>query len=323
MTPPPHAHPPASPPPALAPAIQRMGLIGCGLMGGSFALALKQAGLVRHITGYSLSPTDMQQALELGVIDTMADSPAHAAQDACLVLLAVPVAATQDVLTTIRTVIAPHALVMDIGSTKVDVVHAARQALREQAHQFVPAHPITGREVSGVAHAAPQLYRGARVILTPDSSLTTPCTLPRHELLLQQAESLWQALGCHVIRMPAAAHDAALAAVSHLPHLLAFAMMRGMLQQPEGQDWLTLAGPGFRDATRIAASAPAIWRDILLANRREVLRQARHLRHAMEEFEAALAVGDGPALQSMITQASMARAGCNFGQPPRQPAPGD
>lgn len=297
----------------------RLCLIGCGMMGGSLALALRRAALVDSVVGSSLYRVDAERARDMGVIDTVADTPEQAVRGCDLVLLAVPVAATQDVLQSIAAYLDDAALVMDIGSTKAGVVQAARVALGEQARQFVPAHPITGREVAGVHHADAQLYQGARVILTPDEGGAIPqggAVVPvTDEYYLQRATALWQALGCRVTCMDAAAHDAAFAAVSHLPHLLAFAMMRATVQQPEGAQWLAMAGPGFRDATRIAASDPAMWRDILLANRREVLRQARHLRHAMEEFEATLATGDAAALQGLIAQASATRAACRFAPP--------
>ena len=279
---------------------ERLGLIGCGLMGGSFALAARRAGLVQRVAGHSKSPASAHRAHELGVIDEVADSAAQAAAGADLVLLAVPVAATEATLQAIRPALRPDALILDVGSTKADVAAAARRALGDQARQFVPCHPITGREVAGVEHADANLYRGTQVIVTP----TDDTQVAR----VERTVALWRALGCHVVELSPEAHDAALAAVSHLPHLLAFAFMNGLLAQPDGGRSLALAGPGFRDFTRIAAGDPSLWRDVLLANRDEVGAQLRHFQQALAEFEQALAAGRADALEPLIRRASAARA---------------
>ncbi|MBK8664874.1 MAG: prephenate dehydrogenase [Burkholderiales bacterium] len=279
---------------------ERLGLIGCGLMGGSFALAARRAGLVQRVAGHSKSPASAHRAHELGVIDEVADSAAQAAAGADLVLLAVPVAATEATLRAIRPALRPDALILDVGSTKADVAAAARRALGDQARQFVPCHPITGREVAGVEHADANLYRGTQVIVTP----TDDTQVAR----VERTVALWRALGCHVVELSPEAHDAALAAVSHLPHLLAFAFMNGLLAQPDGGRSLALAGPGFRDFTRIAAGDPSLWRDVLLANRDEVGAQLRHFQQALAEFEQALAAGRADALEPLIRRASAARA---------------
>lgn len=283
---------------------EQLGLIGCGLMGGSFALALKKAGLVQRVVGYSKSPTTTARALQMGVIDVEAPSALLAAAGADLVLLAVPVGATEATLKSIKHLVTPEMLIMDVGSTKADVVQAARNALGSQIASFVPAHPNTGKEVAGVEHADAELYRGAKVILTP-----TERTLTSH---LHKAEALWQALGCDVRSMSPETHDAAFATVSHLPHMLAFAMMHSVIGQPQADAFLSVAGPGFRDFTRIAASDPAMWRDILLANKDEVLAQAQHFQRALQAFEQVLHTGDAQALEAMITLASTARAQCRF-----------
>ncbi|CAB5689592.1 Arogenate dehydrogenase [Comamonas aquatica] len=283
---------------------EQLGLIGCGLMGGSFALALKKAGLVQRVVGYSKSPTTTARALQMGVIDVEAPSALLAAAGADLVLLAVPVGATEATLKSIKHLVTPEMLIMDVGSTKADVVQAARNALGSQIACFVPAHPNTGKEVAGVEHADAELYRGAKVILTP-----TERTLTSH---LHKAEALWQALGCDVRSMSPETHDAAFATVSHLPHMLAFAMMHSVIGQPQADAFLSVAGPGFRDFTRIAAGDPAMWRDILLANKDEVLAQAQHFQRALQAFEQVLHTGDAQALEAMITLASTARAQCRF-----------
>lgn len=292
---------------------EQLGLIGCGLMGGSFALALKKAGLVKRVVGYSKSPTTTARALQMGVIDVEAASALLAAAGADIVLVAVPVAATESTLKSIKHVVTPDMLIMDVGSTKTDVVQAARNALRDQIGSFVPAHPNTGKEVAGVAHADVNLYQGAKVILTP-----TERTLTTH---LQKAEALWRALGCDVRSMSPETHDAAFAAISHLPHMLAFSMMQSVMGQAHAETFLSLAGPGFRDFTRIAAGEPKMWRDILLANKTEVLAQAQQFKQALHDFEQVLQHGSPQVLEDMITLASTARAQCRFNAPPPDQAP--
>ena len=269
-------------------------------MGGSFALALKRAGLVRRVIGFSPSPATRERALDMGVIDAVALSPDQAAHGSDLVLVAVPVAATQYTLATLVGALSPSALLMDVGSTKRDVVQAARLALGDKLATFVPAHPIAGKEVAGVAHADVDLYTGCQVILTPTEHTGTT--------QLAQAQALWAALGAQVRTMSALDHDSAFAAVSHLPHMLAFAAMNAINAQDQGAQYLSLAGPGFRDFTRIAASDPAVWRDILNANRDQLLLQSQYLREALQAFETALAQDDSAALQALITAASQSRA---------------
>lgn len=286
---------------------EQLGLIGCGLMGGSFALALKKAGLVKRVVGYSKSPSTTDRARQLGVIDVEAPSALLAAAGADIVLLAVPVAATESTLKAIKHLVTPQMLLMDVGSTKADVVQAARRALRDQIGSFVPAHPITGREVSGVEHADVDLYTGRQVILTPTERTLTA--------QLHRAEDVWRALGCHVSSMLPEAHDASFAAVSHLPHMLAFAMISGITAQPNADELLALAGPGFRDFTRIAASDPKMWRDILRANRDEVLAQSRVFKQALQTLEEAMQADNDQALEDLITLASHTRAHWRMGAP--------
>lgn len=278
---------------------KQLGLIGCGLMGSSLALALKRAGLVERVVGFSQTTATTDKARALGVIDSAASSAAEAARGADLVLISVPVAATLASLQAVAPMLSADTLVMDVGSTKRDVVAAARQALGDKLSCFVPAHPICGKEVSGVAHADVDLYAGKKLILTP---------LPETgEAQLAKARQLWLALTCELSTMTPEAHDAAYAAVSHLPHLLAFAAMNA-LASPEGAKQLPLAGSGFRDFTRIAASEPVMWRDILLANRDEVLAQSALFKAQLQRLEDALHSGDAAQLQALITQASQARA---------------
>ena len=279
---------------------EQLGLIGCGLMGGSFALALKRAGLVKRVVGYSKSPSTTERARQLGVIDVEAPSALLAVSGADIVLLAVPVSATEATFKAIRHLVTPNTLIMDVGSTKRDVVDAARRVLRDQVGCFVPAHPITGKEVSGVEHADASLYTGKQVILTPIERTFTA--------QLSKATSVWTALGCHVLQMSPQAHDAAYAAVSHLPHLIAFALMNSISGQTRGADYLSLAGPGFRDFTRIAASDPKVWRDILVATREELIAQSKLFQQTLQSFEKLIANSDGDSLERLIELASDTRA---------------
>jgi len=269
-------------------------------MGGSFALALKRAGLVKRVVGYSKSPSTTERARQLGVIDVEAPSALLAVSGADIVLIAVPVSATEATFKAIKHLVSQQTLIMDVGSTKRDVVDAARRALREHIGSFVPAHPIAGKEVSGVEHADPDLFAGKQVILTPIER-----TLPTQ---LQQAIDVWSALGCRVLKMTPESHDAAFAAVSHLPHLIAFALMNAVSGQPLAKDFLSLAGPGFRDFTRIAASDPHLWRDVMISNREELLAQAKIFQRNLQALELMISSGNGEALEGLIEQASQARA---------------
>ncbi len=283
-----------------APRFERLALIGCGLMGGSFALALREAGLVKTIVGFSASEKTRQRALELKVIDQACTNVAEAVQGADLVLLAVPVGAMQTSFAAMRDALQPSTLLMDVGSTKCDVIAAAQTTLGERLSCFVPAHPIAGKEVAGIEHAEGTLYQARRTILTP---------LPQTGIhKMQAAHEVWTAIGSHVSTMTPEAHDATFAAVSHLPHLLAFAAVNALSTQPQGAAFLEMAGPGFRDFSRIAASDASVWRDILSANQAEVLTQVAHFRAALDQFETTLKQGDAQTLQHLIQQASDVRS---------------
>lgn len=289
---------------------EQLGLIGCGLMGGSFALALRRAGLVKRVVGYSKSPSTTERARQMGVIDVEAPSALLAVSGADIVLLAIPVSATEATFKAIRHLVGPGTLIMDVGSTKRDVVDAARRVLRENVGSFVPCHPITGKEVSGVEHADADLYVGRQVIITPiERTLTAQ---------LKKASDVWAAVGCHVLQMSPQAHDAAYAAVSHLPHLIAFALINSITSQERGKDYLSLAGPGFRDFTRIAASDPQMWRDILIANREELLAQSRIFQQSLHTLEQLISSGSNDALESLIEQASETRASWRISSPKSQ-----
>jgi prephenate dehydrogenase len=280
---------------------EQLGLIGCGMMGGSFALAMKRAGLVKRVVGYSKSPSTTEKARQLGVIDVEAPSALLAVSNSDIVLLAVPVAATEATLKAIRHMVRPEVLMMDVGSTKRNVVDAARRVLRDQIGGFVPAHPITGKELSGVENAEADLFMGRQVILTPIERTQTA--------MLTKAQNLWSAIGADVVKMSPEAHDSAYAAVSHLPHLIAFAYMSGIVGQEHGNDYLQLAGPGFRDFTRIAASDPEMWRDVMLSNRHELIEQIKIFRRSLDAMWTMIDGENGDALENKILAASEARLG--------------
>ena len=276
---------------------QQLGVIGCGLMGGSFALALKRAGLVKRVVGYSKSPSTTEKARKLGVIDTAAESALLAVAGSDIVLIAVPVAATEATFKAIKHLIEPGTLFMDVGSTKRDVVDAARRVLKEQVGNFVPAHPIAGKETAGIEHADAMLYAGRQVILTPLQQ-----TRPE---LLQKATDTWAAIGCQVLKMSAENHDAAFAAVSHLPHLLAFALVHEVAGRKNSEQLFSFAAGGFRDFTRIASSHPEMWRDICAANKDQLLLELKNFMGKLEQVRGLL---DDPAgLEKLFAEAREAR----------------
>ena len=290
---------------------KQLGLIGCGLMGGSFALAMKRAGLVKHVVGYSKSPSTVLQAQKMGVIDQTADSALLAVSGADIVLIAVPVAATEATFRAICHLVNPNVLFMDVGSTKGNVVEAARRVLKERVKSFVPAHPIAGKEVAGIAHADSTLYQDCQVVLTP--------TVETDMALIERARAAWMGVGAQVRTMTPEAHDAAFASVSHLPHLLSFAAFLSVAHQPDAKLLLELAGPGFRDFTRIAASDPAVWRDILLANRAQVLAQAEQFKATLYQFEAAMREGQADVIEKLIKEAAQARGSWQINGPRESP----
>jgi len=280
---------------------KQLGLIGCGLMGASFALALQRHGLVDKVKGFSPSQRTRDRALQLGVIQQAATSAEQAVQGCDIVLLAVPVSRTAECLQAMAPFLSPDCLLMDVGSTKTDVVAAAAAHLGERLPCFVPAHPIAGKAQAGVDHAEAELYQDRRAILTPLAQTGA--------VQLENAKQVWAAIGSHVSLMNPQDHDATFAAVSHVPHLLAFAAVNALSAQDQGAVFLKMAGPGFRDFSRIAASDPDVWRDILSANQAEVLKQTSLFRAALDDFEKAFQNNDLQALRRLIDQASQVRAG--------------
>ena len=274
-------------------------------MGSSLAAALRRRDLASRVVGYDLDPDTGARAMRLGLIDATAASAAQAVQDADLVVLAAPVGAMPQLLEHIAAGLGPSALVTDLGSTKADVMAAAREALGAAFARFVPAHPIAGGERTGPEGADPDLFEGCTVVITAASETRADA--------LARIEQLWRSCGARVARMDAAEHDRLLASVSHLPHVLAFALVAQIAGQPDAQRKLSFAGPGFRDFTRIAAGSPAMWRDIALANRAAIGQELRALVSLLQRVEQALAAGDAQWLQQLFDLASRTRRRMNGG----------
>ena len=281
--------------------LNKLVIIGVGLIGGSFALALRKADLVKHVIGIGRSQQNLQRAIELGIIDEIATDMTSALHSADLVFLAMPVGQTAHIMEKIAPHLQANTIITDAGSTKQDVITAARHHLPMQnRHHFVPGHPIAGTEQSGAQAAQADLYHDKHVILTPLPETSTLAT--------EHVRQLWQACGAQVSIMPADEHDQILAATSHLPHLLAFTMMNHLnhiTDHPENM--LRFAGSGLRDFTRIASSSPEMWRDICLANRETLLRQIDGYQNELKALQEMLKNHDGEALEKAFSQARNAR----------------
>ena len=273
-------------------------VVGPGLIGGSVAAALKQAGCVGRVIGVSRQPRTAQQALELGLVDEVADLATATAQ-ADVVLLATPVRAMASLLQQMKPHLASHTVITDAGSTKADVLQSALEVLGEQAAQFVPGHPIAGAEKAGPEAAFAELYQNRIAILTPHKSNT--------DAALQQVVALWEACGARVMRMSATEHDRVLASVSHVPHFLSSVFMWQVASAADADVRLHVAGSGFRDFTRIAAGSAEVWRDIFLSNKTAVLAELKEIRQAFEQAETALSEGDEQALYDFLEKAALAR----------------
>ena len=278
---------------------ERVAVIGVGLIGASFALALKKKRLCRHVVGVGRSAANMRVALRRGAVDSIETDVAQAVIDADLVLVATPVAQFERIFREIRPHLKLSTILCDAGSTKRDVVAAARKGLGKSVAQFVPGHPVAGAEKSGAAAANGDLFKGKRVILTP---------LPENSsAAVKRIQTAWSACGARVSRMSPAEHDAVFAAVSHLPHLLAFALVSELGGRKNSKQLFGYAAGGFRDFTRIASSHPEMWRDICMANRdrlvKEVLRFSRKLNRLNKMLEAR----NAGALQRLFAGARSAR----------------
>ena len=277
--------------------VEKLALVGTGLIGGSFALALKQAGAVREVLGVGRNPARLTVARELGLIDRAVDW-AEAGQADCI-LLALPVGETGAALQQLAPHLKAGAIVTDAGSTKLNVVEAARAALGARFADFVPGHPIAGSERSGPGAARADLYRGKRVVLTPQADTRADA--------VATVRLLWEAAGAQVETLDAAQHDRIFAAVSHLPHLAAFALVDDLAQRADSDIFFRFAASGFRDFTRIAGSSPEMWRDIALANREAVLAELDAYIAVLQALRQAVDAEDADALLKMFSRARNAR----------------
>ena len=274
-------------------------IFGVGLIGGSFALALKQAGVAKKIIGVGRTRASLDNALALGVIDAMGEADKATLNDADIVLLAMPVGQMGEVMTRIAPHLGASTIVTDAGSTKQDVVALAYQHLSAHLARFVPAHPIAGGEASGASAARADLYRHKKVVLTPLKENSPQA--------IKKIRALWQACGADVREMPAAQHDAVFAAVSHLPHLLAYALVHDIANRPDADVMFDFAAGGFRDFTRIAGSHPEMWRDISLANRDALLKEIDAYLNEVTALRKMVEQRDAAGLEKLLDFARDAR----------------
>jgi prephenate dehydrogenase len=278
---------------------KKITIFGVGLIGGSFALALKKAGVVQSVVGVGRTLASLERAKELDIIDIVCTSVADALRDTDLVLIAAPVAQTESILKSIEPHLQAGTVVTDAGSTKTDVVAAARNALGRKIAQFVPGHPIAGRELNGPDAAIDDLYVSKKVVLTP---------LPENTVVdIERVAHAWQQCGAIIHRLTAENHDRVFASVSHLPHLLAYALVDDIAKKPHADLLFQYAASGFRDFTRIAGSSPEMWRDITLANQAALLNELDAYVEQLNQLRRFLAAGDGKAIEAIYTNAQQAR----------------
>lgn len=279
--------------------LKKLVIFGVGLIGGSVALALKQTANAPLCVGVGRNRSHLDEALALSVIDQAETDIATALDQADMVLIAAPVAQTQSILEKIKPHLGPQTIITDAGSTKTDVIATAKAVLGSQAHQFIGGHPIAGSEKKGPTAAFASLYQGKHVVLTPS---------PENKLSdIAAVKALWSNCGANVIEMAAAQHDSIFATVSHLPHLLAFALVHDIASRDNADELFNFAASGFRDFTRIAGSSPEMWRDISMANKTALLTEITAYESALASLKQTLANGDAEQLETLFKRASEAR----------------
>ena len=279
--------------------IGKLVVIGVGLIGGSFALALKRARVVQRVVGVGRTRANLAAALRLKVVDEISQDPARAVRDADFVLLATPVGQMPAVMSSIAQHVPGHAVITDAGSTKRDVIACAQRFLGAHLARFVPAHPVAGTELSGAAAAFPDLFRGRNVILTTQAGTRAGAIA-----LVRRA---WEACGARIVRLDARAHDEILAAVSHLPHVIAFALVNMLAGQRNPAQLFGLSAGGLRDTVRIAGSSPEMWADICVANREALLAALEGYENELEQTRAAIERADAQELRRLFSRARAAR----------------
>ena len=278
---------------------RRLAVLGVGLMGGSFAMALRAATRDVHIVGYDRDEVNLLAARHMGVIDSAVHDAASAVREADMVMIAVPVGQFETVLASIVPALSPSAIITDVGSTKGSVVKCAKALLGSAFERFVPAHPIAGAEHNGVRAARVDLFKGCSVVITP--------TDVGHELPRDIIRKCWEACGAKVEEMSVARHDAIFGVVSHLPHLLSFALVYDIATRTDAETYFHFAASGFRDFTRIAASNPDMWRDISLANRDVLLQELARYREHLDRLSQLISQQDGPQREDFFRVAREAR----------------
>jgi prephenate dehydrogenase len=286
--------------------LKKLVIFGVGLIGGSVALALKKADQNTHIVGVGRSEKSLNEALKLKVIDALEANINKACSGADLILIAAPVAQTKSILQTIKPHLNTNTVVTDAGSTKGDILATAREILGAQFSQFVGGHPIAGAEKSGVAAAKADLFLGKNIVLTP--------ALETNREAVASTADLWKKCGANVSEMSAETHDSIFAAVSHLPHLLAFALVDDIAARQNAEQLFSFAASGFRDFTRIAGSSPEMWRDISLANKTALLNEISAFEFELSQLKQLLENSDGAGLQALFERASVARNNWNKSQ---------
>ena len=279
--------------------INRLAIIGIGLIGGSLSLALKQAGQVKHVVGYARNEATRERALSLGIIDTAAASIEAAVAEADVILLAVPMGAMASVLAEMAPHLTDNMIITDAGSTKAGVVKAASDILGNSISQFVQGHPIAGTEKSGPSAAFATLYQDHKVILTPMKQTNVSA--------VETIKTMWQQTGAEVSEMTVEHHDLILAATSHIPHLLSFNLVGLLAQNEDVDEVLRYAAGGFRDFSRIASSNPVMWRDIFLSNHDAILTLLQQYQQQLTEIEQAIQEQDGDYLMTLFQSAKTAR----------------
>ena len=292
------------------PEFGKIVIFGVGLIGGSFALALKAAGQVQEVVGFGRTLGTLNRAFDLNIIDRIGINPEQEVSDADIVFIATPVGQIGEILERIEPALGEKTVVTDGASTKTEIISLARQILGEKIHQFVPAHPIAGAENSGPDAATPTLYSNKRVVIT---------ALPENSVLdVARVRSAWEWCGAQVHELTSEEHDQVFAAVSHLPHLLSYALVYELATRTSNELYFDYAASGFRDFTRIAASHPEMWRDICLSNRQAILKELGDYQHTLEKIKDVLLREEGESLAEIFEISRTARR--NWAQKREQPS---